>query len=201
MGALLRESGLTPAPVALYTRQQRFTARFASACEGSKLQAVPDDLTSGAPICRVITKEHKRGREAETIHWPNPDEEPAVKTVIVSEDTAARREAIRCAREREAKVGAVVWMWWTDGSRSYDGRVGSATVCKHRDRWKAFRSHLGTGHMEVYDAELWAIGHALWESVKNRETLPTHRVTKVAVFSDSQAAIRRMKHQGLAGPG
>jgi hypothetical protein len=50
------------------------------------------------------------------MRWPNPDEEPPVKTVILIEDTAAKKEAIRWAREREAKVGAVIWMWWTDGS-------------------------------------------------------------------------------------
>jgi hypothetical protein len=157
MGALMRDSGLTPAPVALNAWQQQFTMRLASARERYKLNAVYDHPTSGAPICRVITKEHERGQAAETMRWPNPDKEPAVKTVIQSKDTAAKREAIHWAREREAKVGAGVWMWWTDGSRSDDGRVGAAAVCKHGDRWKAFHSHLGTGRMEVYDAELWAI--------------------------------------------
>jgi ribonuclease HI len=92
------------------------------------------------------------------------------------------------------------WMWWTDGSRSDDGRVGAAAVCKHGDGWKAFRSHLGTGRVEVYDAELWAVGLALRESVKKRDVLQTHGVTKVAVFSDSQAAIRRTEHLE-PGPG
>jgi hypothetical protein len=32
------------------------------------------------------------------------------------------------------------------------------------------------------------------ESVKKRETLQANRVTKVAVFSHSQAAIRRTEH-------
>jgi len=145
MAALLRESGITPAPVSLDARQQRFTARLASVSEGSKLNAVPNHRTSGSPICRVITKEHKRGRKAENVRWPNPDKEPAVKTVIPSKDTAAKREAIRWARDREAKVGARVWMRWTDGSRSDDCRVGAAAVCKHGDRRKAFRSNLGTG--------------------------------------------------------
>jgi hypothetical protein len=36
MGALMRDSGLTPSPVALDARQHPFTARLASACEGSK---------------------------------------------------------------------------------------------------------------------------------------------------------------------
>jgi hypothetical protein len=110
MGTLMRESGLTPAQVALDARQQRFTARLASAFEGFKLHAVTNHPTTGEPICRVITKEHERGREAETTHRFNPDEEPAVKTVILSNDTMAKREAIHWAREREANVGAGVWM-------------------------------------------------------------------------------------------
>jgi len=48
--------------------------------------------------------------------------------------------------------------------------------------------------MEVYDAKLWAIGPALREAVTKRDTLQTHSVTKVAVFSDSHASSRRMVH-------
>ena len=134
------------------------------------------------------------------MRWPNPDQEPAVKTVKVSENTAAKREAIRWAREKEAKVGAGVWMWWTDGLRSNDHRVGAAAVCKQGDRWKAFRRHLGTGRMEVHDAVLCAIGLALRESVRKRDTLQTHGVMKVAMLSDQQAAIRRTEHLE-PGPG
>jgi ribonuclease HI len=85
-------------------------------------------------------------------------------------------------------------MWWMDGSRSDDGKVGAAAVCKHGDGWKAFSSHLGTGRVQAYDAELWAVGLALRESVRKRDTPQTYGVTKVAVFSDSQVAIRRMEH-------
>jgi hypothetical protein len=60
------------------------------------------------------------------------DEEPSVKPVILSEDTAAKREAIRWARDIEATVGAGVWMWWwMAGSQSDNSRVGAAAVCKH----------------------------------------------------------------------
>jgi len=200
LGAPMRESGLTPAAVALDASPQQFTARLASACEGSKLNALHAHPTSGAPICRIITKEHERGQEAETMRWPNHDKEPAVKMVILSEDTAAKREAIRWARGREAKVGAGVWMWWTDGLRSDDGRVAAAAVCKPGDRWKTFRRYLGTGRMEVYDAELWVIGHGPRESVRMRDKLQTHGVTKVAVVSHAQAAIRHTEHLEL-GPG
>jgi len=196
----MRDSGLAPAPVALDSRQQRFAARLASACEGSKIKETYNHPMSGAPICRVIKKDHERGREAETMHWPRLDEEPAVKTVILHDDTAAKKEAIRWAREREAKVGAGVWMWWTDGSRSDDGRVGAAPVCMPRDSRSAFRSHLSTGRMKVYDTALWVIGLALRESVKTTGKLQTHVVTKLTVFSDLQAAIRRTEHLE-PGPG
>jgi hypothetical protein len=45
--------------------------------------------------------------------------------------------------------------------------------------------------MEVFEAELWAIRLALQETIERRETLQRHVVKTVAVFSDSQAAIRR----------
>jgi len=62
------------------------------------------------------------------------------------------------------------------------------------------RSHLGTGRMEVYDAEMWAIRLTLREAVKKRDTLQTHGVTKVAVYSELQAAIRQTEHLE-PGPG
>lgn len=85
-------------------------------------------------------------------------------------------------------------MWWMDGSRSDKGREGAAAVCNTGDRWKAFPSKLGTGRLEVYTGELWANRHALWVSVRKRDTLQTHRVMQGAVFSAWQAAIRRMEH-------
>ena len=84
--------------------------------------------------------------------------------------------------------------------RSDDGRARAAAVCKHGDRWKACLRCLGTGRIEVYNAELWVIGLALRQSVRKRDTLQTDTVTKVAVFSDPQVAIRRKEHLG-PGPG
>jgi hypothetical protein len=49
--------------------------------------------------------------------------------------------------------------------------------------------------MEVFDAERWAITLAFELTIEKRETLPTHRVKMVAVFSDSQGAIRRAAHR------
>jgi ribonuclease HI len=54
--------------------------------------------------------------------------------------------------------------------------------------------------MKVFDAELWAIALALEVTIEKRETLQIHGVKTVAVFSDSQAAIRRTAHLE-PGPG
>jgi hypothetical protein len=61
-------------------------------------------------------------------------------------------------------------------------------------------SYLGTGHLDVSDAKLLAIGLAHEVMMEKRESLQTHRVKTVAVFCDSQAAIRRMAHLE-SGPG
>jgi len=121
--------------------------------------------------------------------WPAPGQEPVVRTTILDDTAAANSAAQRWAREKEAKIGAGVWMWWTDGAHSDDGRVGAAAVCKHGHELRPRLSFLGTGRMEGFDAELWAIGLALNVAIEKRETLQVHGVKTVAVFSDSQAAI------------
>jgi len=125
--------------------------------------------------------------------WPAPGEEPVVRTTIL-DTSAAKSTAQRWATEKEAKIGAGVWMWWTDGSHSDDGQVGAAAVCKHRNEWRSRRSFLGTGCMDVFDAEPWVIGLALDVAIEKSETSQEHGVKMVAVFSDSQAAIRRTAH-------
>jgi len=134
------------------------------------------------------------------MRWPRPDEEPAVKTVIMSDNAVVKREVKRWACEREVNVGAGVWMRWTDVSQSDVSRVGAAAVGKHRDRWKAFRSDLAIGLMGVYHAEMSVIGLALRESINTRDQLETHRAKMIAVFSNSQAAFRRTEHL-VPGPG
>jgi len=107
-----------------------------------------------------------------------------VRTTILDDPAAAKIAAQRRAREKEAKTGAGVWMLWADGSRSDDGRVGAAAVCKHGNDWRSRRSFLGTRHMEVIDAELWAFRLALDVAIQKRETLQMDGVKTVAVFSD-----------------
>jgi len=59
-GALMRESGLTPAPVILDSRQQRFAARPTDACS-SKRKELHRNPSYGAPICRVAKEEDEHG--------------------------------------------------------------------------------------------------------------------------------------------
>ena len=70
-GALMRESGLTPAPEILDSRQQRLAARIENACS-SKLKELPKNPSSGAPICRAVKKEYEHGRTTEGINWLAP---------------------------------------------------------------------------------------------------------------------------------
>ena len=197
MGELMTESVLTRATVARDAEQQTLTARVACTREKSKLQTVHHHPTTGPSIYKVIIMEHVRGWAAENMRWPNPEEVPDDKTAIISEHTAAWTQVICWVREPKGKVGAGLRMWSADGSQSDDSIVSTAAVCTHRDNWNAVRSHLETRRLEVNDAELWAIGLALQESLRKRDTLHTAGVMNVAIFSYSQAALSQTDHLEL----
>ena len=192
-GVLMRESGLTLAPVILDSRQQPFAARLENACS-RKLPERHKNPSSGAPICRAVRKELEHGRTAQSMNWPTLGEEPVVRTTILDDTTAAKSAAQRWAREKEAKVGAGVWMWCTDGSRSDNGRVGAAAVCQHGNERRYRSSILGTRRIEVFDAELCAMGLPLDVAIEQRETLQKNGVRMVAHIRDLEAAIRRAAH-------
>jgi hypothetical protein len=52
----------------------------------------------------------KPARTNKGIHWPAPREDSVVRTVMLDDATAAKTAAEPWAREKEAKVGAGVWM-------------------------------------------------------------------------------------------
>jgi len=142
-GALIIESRLTLVPATLDSRKQRFAARLENPCS-SELKELQSNPSSGAPMCREVWTEHEHGRTSEAMNWPALGEEPAVRTTILEDTAAAQSAAQRWAREKEAKTGAGVWMWWTDRSRSDHGRVGAAVVCKHGNEWRSRGSFRGT---------------------------------------------------------
>ena len=69
--SLKKTYGVVPAGVR-EDRIARFVAWLADACEGSKLKELHDYPTSGAPICRVVKKQHEHSRTAESMGWPDP---------------------------------------------------------------------------------------------------------------------------------
>jgi hypothetical protein len=146
-GALIRDSGVTPAAVALDARKQWFVAALANACEGSKLKPPFEYPTPHASVGRVAATEHARGTIAETMRWPKPGERPGVKATMLEDDTEAKKAAELWAKETEGQLGSGTWIWWTDGSRTDDETVGAAEVSLHGDGEMVFRSYLGTGRI------------------------------------------------------
>jgi hypothetical protein len=125
----LRKSGLTLSPVILDAREQRFTARLANA-SSSKLTELHHNCSSDAPMWKVIREQHEHGQKTEGTDRLPPSEKSVARTSILDDITTAKSAVQHWVRQEEAKVGAGVWMWWTDKSHSDDGPVGAATVYK-----------------------------------------------------------------------
>ena len=80
------------------------------------------------------------------------------------------------------------------GSRLESGAAGYAVAWKTGQTWKGIKTHLGY-NQEAIDAECAALPRAL-ESARRRNTTPE----RVTIFTDAQAAIRRMASDE-PGPG
>lgn len=74
-----------------------------------------------------------------------------------------KKEAIKEAMVREEGL-----IFWTDGSRLDNGKVGSAVVWKEGEEWKEERSYLGK-KKEVFEAEVYAIMRAMRKCDRNRQ--------------------------------
>ena len=83
---------------------------------------------------------------------------------------------------------------FTDGSRLDDGAAGYAVTWKSGSTWKGIKTHMGY-NQEAYDAECAALARALEEVSRRNTTLE-----RVTIFSDAQAAIKRMASDE-PGPG
>jgi len=107
--------------------------------------------------------------------------------LVQAEEAEAKAEVER------ARPGLTMF---TDGSRLDDGGAGYAVVWKTAQglTWKGIKSHMGS-NQEAYDAECAALARALEEAA--RRNTPPERIT---IFSDAQAAIRRMASDE-PGPG
>ena len=100
--------------------------------------------------------------------------------VIIQDEKQALKEA---KAEREGLV------FWTDGARKEDEWVGCAVVWEEGGRWNKRRIHLGR-QKEAFDAEMYAMSEAMKVADEMAER---KEVTRVTVFTDSQATLRRIQ--------
>jgi ribonuclease HI len=210
LGALARESGLTPAHPLLDYRQARYAQRLMARPVG---HGGPEEILE-----RGGTALQERLVEAAGME-PEEDEYEAV---VMPEGKAwearvvieAEEEALATAREWQSDDQTA----WTDGSRLENGGVGAAvcwmepadphpeewegpgTVTRYRpgprdERWTGSSWHLGVGRKEVFDAELFALHRAVQRFNRRGE-----HGANYTIFSDAQSAIRRCGGDG-PGPG
>jgi len=183
LGALAMESGLRPAVAQLENRQRRFGLRLLSLPDGDQAREVVAARTViGKRLKNSLTLAH-RGTTETTVLLEDPE---ALDAATIQEDEkAAKAEAER------SRPGITMF---TDGSRLDSGAAGYAVVWQNGQSWVGIKNHMGC-NQEAYDAECAAIARALEEATK-RQTVPS----RVTIFTDAQAAIRRMVSED-PGPG
>jgi hypothetical protein len=57
-------------------------------------------------------------------------------------------------------------------------------VCNYGIEGRSYCRFLATGHIEVFDSELWVIGIALDGAIQKIEPLQMHGAKTVAIFSN-----------------
>jgi len=179
-GALSMESGLRAATARLGNRQRRFGLRLLSLPKDDQARKIV-----GAPttVGRRLTNALAHAGSTEgTVLLEEPE---ALNAELLQEE-----EAEATAEAEKARPGLTMY---TDGSRMEDGAAGYAVVWKNGKTWEGIKAHMGY-NQEAYDAECTAIACAL--EAATRGYVPE----RVTIFSDSQAAIRRMASDD-PGPG
>jgi len=181
LGALSMESGLRAATAQLENRQRRFGLRLLSLPEGDQARGVVGAATG---IGRRLKNALAYGGQTE-------------KTVLLEELETCNAELLQ-EEEAEAKAAAERTRpgltMFTDGSRLDGGATGYSVVWKKGQTWAGVKVHMGN-NQEAYDAECAALARAL-ELASQRNEIPE----RVTIFSDAQAAIRRMASDE-PGPG
>jgi len=175
------ESGLRPAATQLENRQRRFGLRLLSLPQGDlarKLIGAPTGIGRRLTSALAYT-----GRVEDTV--PLEDSETFDAELLQEGEAEAKAEA------EKPRPGLTMF---TDGSRLDDGATGYAVAWKNGQTWKGIKTHMGY-NQEAYDAECASLARAL-ESASRRNTTPG----RVTIFTDAQAAIRRMASDE-PGPG
>jgi len=175
LGALAMESGLRPASNQLENRQWRFGLRLLSLPQGDKARKVAIGCTTTIGK-RLKTALNRTWTSTEqTILLEDP--EPFDAALSLEERGEAKKEA-----EKE-RLGLVMF---TDGSRLESEAAGYAVAWQNGQTWEGIKTHMGY-NQEAYDTECAALERAL-ETATRRVPTPSH----VTIFTDAQAAIKRM---------
>ena len=181
-GALAMESGLRPAVNQLENRQRRFGLRLLRLPQGDKAR----------DIVGAQTAIGKRLGTTLSYTWTETEKTVLLEVPVALDATTVQEEREEAKREAEKERPGLVM--FTDGSRLENEAAGYAVAWRSGRAWEGIKAHMGY-NQEAYDAECAAIARAL-ETAAKRVPAPTH----VALFTDAQAAIRKMSTDE-PGPG
>jgi ribonuclease HI len=216
IGPLVKEATMTPAIPLLNNRQRRYAVRalklpvshpinnlLPSTLRYGDGDAQPGEYSStnlqwaerdtnpkglGQRLARTLARELNID-PSEGFEWTTtPQERVFPGEIHIHEAHRAEEEA------RRPQEGLALW---SDGSRLESKAVGAGITWKIGRNWKEMAIPLGR-NKEVFDAELYGIQQAIRVALKGGNSQKGPVVldpgySKVIVFSDSQAAIRRVK--------
>jgi ribonuclease HI len=179
MGALAMGSRLRPASAQLENRLRRFGLRLINSAERDQAREVVRARSGIGGRTKNALAIARRGRTETMILLQEPETLDA--ETIAEDEKAAKAEAER------TRPGLTIF---TDGSRLENGKVRYAAVWQKGRSWLRVKNHMGN-NQEACDAECAAL-----EEATKREMVPE----PVTIFTDAQAAIRRMASEA-PGPG
>jgi len=184
LGVVIAESGLRPAESLLNNRSRRHALRLMSLPKGVQAKSLPGYGT--AMVQRMVHFSEHSGR-AEVIFLPKDGPTELDANISIADVEWVEQEA----RRADSQPGQVLW---TDGLGTKMGRGGTRS-CRRRDGagpggrliWDSFRKHT------TRSAPPLALAVAAERSER-------HKLGRVRIFTDAQAAIPRMTHDE-PGPG
>jgi len=190
-GALMNDAGLRLAKALLNNSVRRYKLRqmmMPDAQGGGKMLEVQRNVLQRVEGIDELIPEDKPFERRSYERTTLPKEKSRLKGDVIIQDE--KQALVEARLEREGLV------FWTDGARKEDEWVGCAVVWKEEGRWNKRRTHLGR-QKAAFDAEMYAMSEAMKVADEMAER---KEVTRVTVFTDSQATLRRIQSDE-PGPG
>lgn len=217
IGALISESGLTPAHVMLDFRQRKYAHRILSLPDSiptkeilpitlrigdgnAQVNEQPEKVAIWASNERITNYGKRLARQISIKGCVDPAE--GTEPILASSRSAFPRKLIIEGREkaiRERTIGGPDLELWCDGSKLDKGGTGAAVVWKSDcdgEEWQTVKVSLGQKE-EIFDAEMWGISKAIKVAEqKSREVL--HSLV-ISIFCDSQTTINNLREDRSSG--